>query len=67
MDAPFQGAISYQIFIIESERQFKSLFANASAVAIIVTETSLFVLNVSMAKLEEAEGSTFYLADTIFL
>lgn len=53
------------------QRKLKSVFANASAVAIIVDETSddkgRFVLNVLLSKLEEPPGNSVYLADTIFL
>lgn len=53
------------------QRKLKSVFANAPAVAIITDETSddkgRFVLNVLLAKMEEAPGNSVFLADTIFL
>lgn len=53
------------------KRKLKSVFANTPAVAIITDETSddkgRFVLNVLIAKMEEAPGNNVFLADTIFL
>lgn len=54
--------------LFDSEQQkLKSVFANAPAVAIITDETSddngRFVLNVLLAKMEEAAGNSVFLTD----
>ena len=53
------------------KRKLKSVFANTPAVAIITDETSdgkgRFVLNVLIAKMEEAQVTMFFLQTQFFL